>query len=137
LNGEDISDKPMEFRGDEDVSGLQILVTDRVTQVSGRVTTAKGEPTRDYTVIVFPEDSSKWGFPSRFIRSGRADQEGTFRIRALPPDEAYLAVAVDFVEEGEGGDPDFLRQMRERATRLTLADGETKALDLRLIRRGS
>jgi hypothetical protein len=137
LNGDDITDKPMEFRGDEEISGMQILVTDRVTQVTGRVTTAKGEPTRDYTVIVFPEDSSKWGFPSRFIRSGRADQEGMFRIRALPPDEQYLAVAVDYVEEGEGGDPDFLRQMRDRATRLTLGDGETKALDLRLLRRGS
>jgi protocatechuate 3,4-dioxygenase beta subunit len=135
LNGDDVTDKPVEFKGSEEVTGLQILVTDRVPEVNGRVTTAKGEPTRDYTVLIFPADSSKWGYPSRHIRSGRADQEGMFKIRALPPDEEYLAVAVDYIEEGEGGDPEFLGQMKERATRLSVADGEVKTLDLKLINR--
>lgn len=135
LNGDNITDKPIEFKGTEEITGLQILVTDRVTEVNGKVTDAKGEPTRDYTVIIFPEDSSKWGFPSRYIRSGRADQDGLFKIRALPSDEPYLAVAVDYLEDGEGGDPEFLQQMKERATRLSIGDGETKALDLKLITR--
>jgi hypothetical protein len=135
LNGDNITDKPIEFKGTEEITGLQILVTDRVTEVNGKVTDAKGEPTRDYTVIIFPEDSSKWGFPSRYIRSGRADQDGLFKIRALPADEQYLAVAVDYLEDGEGGDPEFLQQMKDRATRLSIGDGETKALDLRLITR--
>jgi hypothetical protein len=135
LNGDDITDKPVEFKANEEVTGLEIVVTDRVPEVNGKVTTARGEPTRDYTVVIFPEDSKKWGFPSRYIRSGRADQEGLFKIRALPPDEPYLAVAVDYLEEGEGGDPEFLEQMKDRATRLSIADGEIKALDLKLITR--
>lgn len=135
LNGDDITDKPMDFRGNEEITGLDILVTDRVSEVNGKVTTARGEPTRDYTVIIFPEDSSKWGYPSRHIRSGRADQDGMFKVRALPPDEEYLAVAVDYLEDGEGGDPEFLQQMKDRATRLSIGDGETKALDLKLITR--
>jgi hypothetical protein len=135
LNGEDITDRPIEFKGNEEISGLQILVTDRVPEVIGKVTTARGEPTRDYTVVIFPEDSKKWGFPSRYVRSGRADQDGLYKIRALPPDEPYLAVAVDYLEEGEGGDPEFLGQMRDRATRLSIGDGETKALDLKIITR--
>ena len=135
LNGNDLIDKPMEFRGTEEVTGLQILVTDRVTEVTGKVTTGKGEPTREYTVIIFPDDSSKWSYPSRYIRSGRADQEGIFKIRGLPPDEQYFAVAVDYLEEGEGGDPEFLDQVKERATRVSLGEGEVKALDLKLITR--
>jgi hypothetical protein len=135
LNGDDITDKAVEFRGSEEISGVQILVTDRVTEITGKVSDTRGEPTRDYTVIVFPEDASKWGFPSRYIRSARADQDGMFKIRALPPDEQYLAVAVDYIEDGEGGDPDFLTQMKDRAMRLSIAEGETKALDLRLITR--
>lgn len=135
LNGADITDKPMEFKGDEEVDGVQIVVTDRVPEVNGRVTDARGEPTRDYTVIIFPEDRSKWDFPSRYVRSGRADQDGLFKIRALPPDTEYLAVAVDYIEDGEGGDPEFLEQMRNRATHLTIGDGEIKALDLRLVSR--
>jgi hypothetical protein len=137
LNGEDITDTAVDFKGNEETTALQILVTDRVSEVNGKVTTDRGEPTRDYTVVIFPEDSAKWGFPSRYIRSGRADQDGMFKIRALPPDEQYLAVAVDYIEEGEGGDPDFLQQMRDRATRLSIGDGEIKALDLKLITRGS
>jgi hypothetical protein len=135
LNGDDITDKPVAFKGAEEVTGLQILVTDRVPELNGKVTDARGEPTRDYTVVVFPEDSSKWGYPSRYIRSGRADQGGMFKIRALPPDEQYLAVAVDYLEDGEGGDPEFLEQIKDRATRVSIADGETKALDLKLISR--
>lgn len=135
LNGQDITDEPLDLKGSEDIADLQILVTDRVPEVNGRVTNARGEPTRDYTVIIFPEDSAKWGSPSRYIRSGRADQEGLFKIRALPPDVEYLALAVDYLEEGEGGDPDFLEQMKDRATRLSIGDGEIKALDLRLVTR--
>lgn len=135
LDGADITDTPMEFKGAEDVSGLQIVVTDRVAEITGKVTDEKGEPTRDYTVVVFPEDPAKWEFPSRYLRAARADQDGLYKIRALPPHDQYLAVAVDYIEDGEGGDPDFLNQVRDRATRLSLGEGETKALDLRVIAR--
>ena len=135
LNGDDITDTPIEFKGDDETTGLQIVVTDRVSEINGRVTDARGEPTRDYTVIVFPDDSSKWTYPSRYVRSGRADQEGMFKIRALPPNDEYLAVAVDYLEEGEGGDPEFLAEMKDRATKVGLGEGEVKALTLKLINR--
>jgi hypothetical protein len=135
LNGDDIIDTPMEFKSDDDLSGLQMVVADRVSEISGRVTNEKGEPTRDYTVVIFPEDSAKWTYPSRYLKAGRADQEGMFKIRDLPPDNRYLAVAVDYLEDGEGGDPQFLDQIRDRATRISLGDGEVKALNLRLVTR--
>lgn len=132
LNGSDITDTPIDFKANDEITGLQVIVTDRVTEVNGKVTDDKGEPTRDYTVVVFPEDSGKWAYPSRYVRAGRADQEGLFKIRALPPEERYLAVAVDYLEEGEGGDPLFLEEMKDRATRFQLGDGEAKALSLKL-----
>lgn len=133
LNGTDITDTPLDIRPEADINDIQILVTDRVPEISGKVTNAKGEPTRDYTVMVFPEDSAKWAYPSRHVRSGRADQDGLFKIRGLPGDEQYLAVAVDYLEEGEGNDPQFLEQMRDHATSFKLGDGEVKALDLKLV----
>ena len=135
LNGFDVTDSPLEFRGAEETTGIQILVTDQVTEVNGKVTDAKGQPTRDYTVVIFPDDPEKWDFPSRHVRAGRADQQGLFKIRGLPPGETYLAVAVDYLEDGEGGDPEFLREMRDRGTRLQLGEAEVKALDLTLIQR--
>jgi hypothetical protein len=135
LNGQDVTDTAVEFKGEAAEEGLEILLTDRVSEINGKVTTAKGEPTREYTVVVFPEDSSKWSYPSRFVRAARADQEGLFKIRGLPPEDRYLAVAVDYLEEGEGGDPQFLEQIKERATPVALGEGEVKALDLKLITR--
>ena len=135
LNGADVTDSALEFRGNSENSGLQVIVTDRVSDVNGKVTTAKGEITRDYTVVVFPEDPAKWAFPSRFVKTARADQQGQFRIRALPPEDRYLAVAVDYLEDGEGADPQFLEQIKGRATQFTLADGEAKSIDLKVVNR--
>ncbi len=132
LDGTDITDTPLEFKGGEQVTGLQVVLTDRVTQVTGGVTDEHGDPTRDYTVVIFPDDSQKWQYQSRHLKSSRADQDGQFKIRGLPPGEKYLAVAVDDLEDGEAGDPEFLERMRDKATTLTLADGESKALSLTL-----
>ena len=135
LNGMDVTDSALEFRGSAQTSGLQIVVTDKVSDLNGKVTTAKGDITRDYTVVVFADDPAKWAFPSRFVKTARADQQGQFRIKALPADARYLAVAVDYLEDGEGGDPQFLEQIKDRATRFSLTDGESKALDLKLVNR--
>jgi hypothetical protein len=135
LNGADVTDSALEFRGTSQNSGLQVILTDKVSDVNGKVSTARGDVTRDYTVVVFPDDPAKWVFPSRFVKTARADQQGQFRIRALPPDDHYLAVAVDYLEDGEGGDPQFLEQIKDRATRFSLADGEAKSVDLKIVNR--
>jgi hypothetical protein len=134
INGTDVTDRVFDFTGEQELRGARITVTDRVTEVNGTVATSN-QPARDYTVVVFPEDNSKWAFPSRYVRSGRPDQKGLFRIRALPPDERYLVVAVDYVEEGEAGDPEFLERIRASATRFALGEGETKMLELKLLER--
>jgi len=135
LNGVDVTDSALEFRGSTDNSGLQVILTDKVSDVNGKVTTARGDVTRDYTVVVFPDDPAKWAFPSRFVKTARADQQGQFRIRALPADDRYLAVAVDYLEDGEGADPMFLEQIKDRASRFALGDGESKSLDLKIVNR--
>ena len=135
LNGADVTDSALEFRGNSENTGLQIIVSDKVSDLNGKVTTAKGDITRDYTVVVFPDDPAKWVFPSRFVKTGRADQQGQFRITALPPNDRYLAVAVDYLEDGEGGDPQFLDQIKGRATPFSLGDGESKGLDLKIVNR--
>jgi hypothetical protein len=53
----------------------------------------------------------------------------------LPPGDRYLAVAVDYLEQGEFQDPSFLERMRSRATAFSLNDGENKNLDLTLVER--
>ena len=76
-----------------------------------------------------------WVFPSRRVRMARVDQSGVFRLNALPPGERYLALAVDYLEQGEFQDPVFLERMKGRATAFTLNEGENKNLDLTLVER--
>lgn len=71
------------------------------------------------------------GPQSRFIGTARPDQQGRFTIRGLPPGR-YVAIAVGYLQPGEERDPDALEAWRKGATRLTLSEGETHALDLKL-----
>ena len=107
-------------------------------QLAGSVTSGAFAPTdadADATVVIFTDDESKWTYPSRFVRSVRANEDGTFQIRGLPPGLDYRAVAVDYLEDGEETDPEFLKRMRDRAARFSLREGERRAIDLRLIER--
>jgi hypothetical protein len=56
-------------------------------------------------------------------------------MAGLPPNEDYRVVAVDYLDDGEEYDPDFLKRMRERAARFSVREGEQIAIDLRLVQR--
>ncbi len=132
-NGRDITDTALEFRGSESAN-VQVVLTNRISEVSGAVR-ANGQPVTAASVVLFPEDAAQWVFPSRRVRMVRVDQSGVFRARSLPPGERYLAIAVDYLEQGEFQDPVFLERMRGRATAFSLNDGENKNVDLTLVER--
>jgi hypothetical protein len=132
INGEDITDKGMEFKPGEDVSEIAIEMTNKTTGLTGAVNDDKGQALKDYTVVVFAEDQQKWTLPgNRWIASSRPDQEGHFKFNNLPPG-AYFAIAVEYVAQGEWSDPEWLTRASKKATRFSLDEGGTKTLDLKL-----
>jgi protocatechuate 3,4-dioxygenase beta subunit len=132
LNGGDITDKGVEFKPGEDVSGIEIELTNRATSVEGTVTDSRGQALKDYTVVIFADDPSKWGLPmNRWVASTRPDQEGRFKFGNLPPG-AYNAIAVEYVAQGEWTDPEWMARAAKSATRVTLDEGIAKTLDLKL-----
>jgi Carboxypeptidase regulatory-like domain len=132
LNGADVIDSGIEFKPNQNVRGLEVELTNKVSVVSGLVTTGRSEASRDYTAIAFPQDSDRWkDTNSRYIRTGRPDQDGRFKISGLPAGE-YLLIAVDHINPGESSDPEFLERVRTKATRFSLSEGETKSIDLKL-----
>jgi Carboxypeptidase regulatory-like domain len=132
LNGADVTDAGIEFKPNEDISGVEVELTNKVTTIAGTVKTARGELSKEYTAIVFAQDKEKWTGNSRYQSSGRPDQDGRFKISGLPPGEYYV-VAVDRLEQGQSGDPEFLERVRSRAVSLSLREGETRTVDLLLI----
>jgi hypothetical protein len=131
VNGTDITDAGVEVKPNEDVSGLEVELTGKVTVISGLVTSARGETLKDYHAIAFAQDKEKWKVFGRYQSVGRPDQDGRFKISGLPPSDYYV-VALDKIDPGQMTDPDFLEAIRIRAIPITLGEGETRTVDLKI-----
>jgi hypothetical protein len=131
-NGIDITDSPVDLR-EKDVEDVEVVLTPKVSRVTGGVSDDKG-PLTDYAVVIFPSDPTKWTDRSRFIAMARPTQQGGFSVTGLPPEE-YLAIALPNVVGSEYFDPEFLQQLRVSATSFVLMEGESRTLDLKLKKR--
>lgn len=131
-DGVDVTDTPIDFVPGTATSALRIVMTESTTEVSGTVIDGRGEPVLDAAVVVFAADERAWTFQSRFVQTARPDQDGRYRIRNLPPHTDYRIVAVQGLEDGQAGDPDYLRTLVDAAERLALNEGEAKTADVRV-----
>jgi len=132
--GQDITDPGFEFRANENITDLEVELTNRETNLSGLVTNDRGATVKDYAVVVFPHDREKWNLTSvgmRYLKTGRPDQDGRFKVSGLPPGD-YYAVALDYVDSSEWTETEYLDRIRSKATDVSLNEGETKSIDLRL-----
>jgi hypothetical protein len=131
VNGVSVIDSPVDLPRGQGAEA-RIVLTDRLTEVAGIVDAP--EP-GNVSVVVFAEDSTKWGFRSRHVGLVQTDASGQFRVRGLPPGQRYLAVALEYLEEGEHLDPEFLARMKQFGIPLALGEGEKRAVGLRLVER--
>lgn len=132
LDGTDITDAGAEFKAGAAVSGLEVVLTSRTTMVTGGVSDGAGSPLKDYTVVIFADDPELWGLPmTRWVTGTRPDQEGRFKVQHLPPG-SYHAVAVEYVPQGEWGDPDLLERLKGKGKRFTLGEGGNEVVDLKV-----
>jgi hypothetical protein len=133
LNGEDVTDSGVEFKSGQDLSGLEVVASSKQTEITGGVTGSNGSPLKDYTVVVFSDDPQYWSLPfTRWVNGTRPDQEGRFRLRNLPAG-SYDIVAVDYIEAGAWGDPELLDRLKSHARRITLSEGGSERVDLKLV----
>jgi protocatechuate 3,4-dioxygenase beta subunit len=134
-DGNDVTDTGIDFAQGQKVSNVEIVLTQRAAGFAGMVQDARDKPVNEYVVVAFSSDSSRWGYMTRYVRSARPNQEGRFSITGLPADE-YFIVALDYVESGEETDPEQLEKWKSLATRVTLSDGESKSMTLKLVTQG-
>jgi hypothetical protein len=132
LNDLDVTDSALDFRT-KNVDGVNVVLTSKVTRLSGRVSDDKGSIS-DYAVVIFASDPTKWIERPRFVVLARPTPQGRFEVRGLPPED-YLAVALPNVDGAEYRDPEFLQQLRRLAISFTLGEGESRTLDLTLKKR--
>jgi protocatechuate 3,4-dioxygenase beta subunit len=132
FRGEDVTDTGIAAKSVSSINDVEIVLTARSTTVQGAVTDAKGDPAVDYAAVIFAEDSDHWGMMSRRVQLARPDQQGGFVVKQLPPGR-YLAAALAYIEDGEESNPELLERLRSVATPFTLAEGERKAVTLKVV----
>ena len=131
LQGRDTVDTPIDLR--DSANDAVITFTDRVSELSGLVQDAGGQPAPEYHIVLFARDKAYWTPTSRRIRTIRPGADGKYVIANLPPGD-YLLTAVTDMEQGEQFDPTFLEVLSRSSIAVAIAEGEKKTQDLRLNR---
>jgi hypothetical protein len=108
-----------------------LTMSDRHTELSGRLQTPTGQPASDVFVIAFAADRRMWGPGARRVRAVRPAVDGVFSIADLPPGD-YLLGAVTDVDADEWRSPAFLERLSPASIKITLGEGEKRVQDLRL-----
>jgi hypothetical protein len=125
-NGEDVTDRSLDFQTEFMNRGLEVILTQRRTEVTGMANDPRsGRPSSDYVIVAFSENAEHWTPRSRYVATARPDQAGQFTLTGLPPSR-YLIVALDRFERGREYDVDTLRRLRKVAREVFLSEGEAK-----------
>jgi hypothetical protein len=131
-NGRNLLDTTIEFKGGEELSGIQVVLTDRRAELSGTVVDTQQTPVARYSVVVFPEEERLLHDPRRLARLARPNQDGQFRIDDLLPG-SYLVAAVSDVDASQWLNADYLARFRPVAVRIAVAESERKTVVLPLV----
>ena len=118
-------------------SGVEIVVSARVTGLTGTVTMPTGATADDYAVVVFPEDEEKWERGAGTgARMTRPDLDGAYKMPGLRPGRYYvLAVPAEQADYQVLNEPDQLRVLAGRARSIEVKDGQMSPVTLTLVER--
>ena len=86
-------------------------------------------------MIAFPQSRDLWNPqpPGRSAVARPTADSGRYELRTLRPGDYYIA-AVTEVEPGQWTDPSYLEELALRATRVSIRDGESATIDLKITR---
>lgn len=133
VNGVDAAEHPVNF-GAGSSAEVTVVVSSTAGAVSGRVVDGGGEAVSSYVAVVFPADRAQWFLGSRYVKATDPLADGRFSFRSLPPADYFVAAVEDL-----GGDvaanwynPDALEALAASAQRVSLTEGQSRTIELRL-----
>jgi hypothetical protein len=129
--GKDYADLPVELHGGQKLDGVTIVLSKTLPRFRGTLLDEAGRPAEG-TALLFPEDATLWAEDSRLVRTARPDAFGGFEFRNVIPGD-YLAVALEYVRDGDWTDPEFLEKLRERASKVKVDDRGAPVVSLKLM----
>jgi len=130
VGGADVLDSGVRLIPIEGLS-VEIVLGTNAGSLEGRVT-RDGNPAADVTVGMLPNTFSARGYRTDMHRTILTDASGHFQLRGLPPGD-YKVFAWEDADKDAIMDLDFVRGYEEKGTRIEIADGEKKIIELNVI----
>jgi hypothetical protein len=152
VGDENLTGQTMTFQPGQHYGNVRVIATDKLTSVEFQVADESGQPTREYAVIVFSTDKTKWTQMGRGIRwqsppPVRSDQitplpgrppaevlnRAAVRMQSLPIGD-YYAIAVDDLEQEDVFDPGTLEKLVSSAVKFSLSETAPLEVPLRRVK---
>jgi hypothetical protein len=132
--GVDVTDRVLSFgTADESLDDVEVVLTDRVSELIGFVRDDRARPT-SATVVVFSTDRAQWYPRSRFVLRVRTEADGTYSIAGMPPGSYYATPVRGVPADGDDAwqEPAFLESLIPGAMNVIIGDGERRSANFRL-----
>jgi hypothetical protein len=126
VRGIDVTDRPLTFgTAAQSTDDVEVVLTDRVTQILGRVRDRDGRAPAGATAIVFAPTRDRWYAESRYMRAAPVGEDGRFRVEGLPSGHYYVAAVATVPAGGPGAwrDPAFLESLVAPSTSVSVGEG--------------
>lgn len=130
LGAEDLFDLPFDVKGDKDLAGLEVTVTDKTAELHGTLLDASENPVSNYMVVVASVDERYWFPGSRRVLTATSNAYGRYTFR-VPPGE-YLVRPVADLENGAQYDPEVLAVLASSASRAKVEESGSVQRDFRV-----
>jgi hypothetical protein len=133
--GADITDKPIDFgRDDQSLDDVEVVLTDRINQIRGSVMNDHAQPAAGAAIVLFSADPGRLYPGSRFMSRAVSRPDGTFVVGGLPSGTYHVATVAQIPAGGPQAwqDPAFLDSLIPSASTVTLGDGQTASVNLKL-----
>lgn len=132
VDGVDVTDVPFDALRGGSTTSVRIVLTDRLTEVTGSIADGRGTPPPDSLVLIVPETLPDGVSPTRFVRVVRAEPDGKFSTKGLPVGR-YVAVALDSFDQSRQFDPDVHAHVRQVGRGFSLREGSPATVNLSLV----
>ena len=129
VDGREVMDDAIALGPGQEIADVRLTVTDRVTELSGKILDAAQKPAAAGWVLVFSTEKKHWVAGSRRLRAVTPEMTSTYTVRAIPPGTYFVTLLPELMNE-----EDLIAKLPSlvsAATRVTLGEGERKVQDLR------
>jgi protocatechuate 3,4-dioxygenase beta subunit len=126
MNGQETLSSGITVTSDA-MATVDLVLASGPSQLSGRIRTSSGQPTRAVFLILFARESEAWAAPAVRVFATQPDQNNQFTFREVPPGNYWIAPVKD-VEPNGWLDPELLKTLATSAQPVSVVDGNSPEL---------